>query len=42
MWPRNCSQGLFNFQGILCKKETEETYMLICTNFDSFAITYLI
>ena len=35
-------QGPFNFQGILCKKESEEASGLIWTNFDSFAITYLI
>ena len=34
--------GLFNFQRILCKEESEEVSMLIRTNFDSFAITYLI
>ena len=31
-------QSLFNFQRILCKKESEEVSMLIWTNFDSFAI----
>ena len=34
--------GLFNFHRILCKKESEEASMLIWTNFESFAITYLI
>ena len=28
----------FNFQRTLCKKESEEVYMLIWTNFDSFDI----
>ena len=32
----------FNFQRTLCKKESEEASMLIWTNFDSFAMTYLI
>ena len=32
----------FNFQRILSKKESEEVCMLIWTNFDSFAVTYLI
>ena len=34
--------GLFDFHIILCKKDSEEVSMLIWTNFDSFAITYLI
>ena len=34
--------ALFNFQRIFCKRESEEASMLIRTNFDSFAITYLI
>ena len=34
--------GPFNFQGMLCKKESNEASMLIWTNFDSFAIKYLI
>ena len=42
MWPGNLFQTLFNFQGILCKKESEEVSVLIWTNFDSFANTYLI
>ena len=33
--------GLFNFQGILCKKESEKVSVLIWTNFYSFAYTYL-
>ena len=33
--------GLFNFQIIICKMESEEVYMLIRTNFDSFAIKYI-
>ena len=32
----------FNFQRILCKKESEEVCMLILTNFDSFATPYVI
>ena len=32
----------FNFQRILCKKESEKVCVLIWTNFDSFANTYLI
>ena len=42
MWPRNQFQALFNFQIIICKKESEEVCMLILTNFDSFATAYLI
>ena len=42
MWPGHEFQVLFNFQRILCKKESEEASMLIWTNFDSFAIKYLI
>ena len=42
MSPRNYFQGLFNFQRIICEKESEELYMLVLTNFDSFAITYTI
>ena len=42
MWPAAEFQALFNFQKILFKKESEEASMLIWTNFDSFAITYLI
>ena len=34
--------GAFNFKRILCKKESEETFVLIWSNFDSFAHTYLI
>ena len=34
--------GHFNYQRILCKMESEEVSVLICTNFDSFANTYLI
>ena len=32
----------FNFQRIFCKKESEEVCMLTLTNFDIFAITYVI
>ena len=42
MWPGNYIQVLFNFQRILGKENSEEVSMLIWTNFDSFAITYLI
>ena len=42
MWPRNWFQALFNFQRILCKKESKEVCILIWTDFDSFAITYII
>ena len=41
MWPGHQLQALFNFQRILCKKESEEACKLIWTNFDSFAVTYL-
>ena len=34
-------QTLFNFQRILRKKEYEKVCVLIWTNFDSFANTYL-
>ena len=34
--------AFFNFQRILCKLEPEEVCVLIWTNFDSFANTYLI
>ena len=34
--------GLFNFQWILYKKESDEVSILFWTNFDSFAIKYLI
>ena len=42
MWPGNKFQVLFNFQRILCKKDSVEVSMLIWTNSDSFAMTYLI
>ena len=41
MWPGNWFQALFNFQRILCKKESEEASVLIWKNFDSFANKYL-
>ena len=34
--------GPFIFQRILCKRKSEEVCVLIWTNFDSFANTYLI
>ena len=34
--------GPFYFQQILCKTDSEEVSMLMWTNFDGFAITYLI
>ena len=43
MWPENWFPTFFfNFQGILCKKESEEVKVPTWTNFDSFANTYLI
>ena len=42
MWPGNYCQALFNFQKNFCEKEFDEVNILIWTNFDSFAITYLI
>ena len=41
MWPGNYFQALLNFQGILHKMESEEVYLLIWTNVDSFTNTYL-
>ena len=41
MWPGNYFQTLLNFQRILCKMESEEVYVLVWTNFDNFANTYL-
>ena len=41
MWPGNQFQALFNFQRILCKKDSEVSLMT-WTNFDSFANIYLI
>ena len=35
-------QALFKFQRILYKKRSKEASILTWTNFDSFAITYLI
>ena len=42
MWPGNKCQALFNFQRILCKKESMEVSVLVWTDFDSFANTYQI
>ena len=42
MWPGNQFHALFNFQRNLCKKDSVKVSMLIGTNFDTFAITYLI
>ena len=42
MWPGNYFQALFDFQAILCKKESEEVSVLIWTDFDSFDNMYLI
>ena len=42
IWPRNSFLVFLNFQRIHCKMESEEVYMLIWTNFDSFTNTYLI
>ena len=38
----NYFQALFNFQRILFKKKSEEVYMMILTDFDNFAIAYVI
>ena len=42
MWPKNLFQALFNFQGILSKKKSENVNVQIWTNFDNFTNTYLI
>ena len=42
MWLGNLFQALFKFQRIFCKKESKEASMIIWTNFDSFALIYLI
>ena len=42
MRPGNQVQALCNFQGIFCKKESEEVSVLIWTNFNGFANTYII
>ena len=42
MWPREKFKVFFDFQRMLCKKESEEVCVRIWTNFDSFADTYLI
>ena len=42
MWPENWFQPLFNFQRILCQKESEEVSVLTWTNVDRFANRYLI
>ena len=42
MRPGNYFQALFDFERILCKKDSEKVSMMIWTNFDSFAIIYLI
>ena len=39
MWPRKEFQALSDFQGILCKMESEVGNVIIWTNFDSFANT---
>ena len=36
------SRPFFNFQGIFCKKESEEVSVMIWAKFDGFANTYLI
>ena len=41
MWPGNYFQPLLNFKRILCKIESEEVYVLVWTNFDSFTNTVL-
>ena len=40
--PGKKLQALFNFQRILYEKDSVEASMLIWTNFDRLAITYLI
>ena len=42
MSPGNYFQALFNFQRILCNKDPEELSLVIWTNYNSFAVTYLI
>ena len=42
MLPGNYFQTHFNFQRILFQKDSVEVSMLIWTNFDSFATTYVI
>ena len=42
MLPGHYFQALFNLQGMVCKKESDEASMLIWTNFDSFANKYVI
>ena len=34
-------QALFNFQRTLCKKVSEDACIPICSNLDSFSITYI-
>ena len=38
MWPGYWFHALFNFQRILCKKESKEARVQIWTNFDSLAL----
>ena len=42
MWPGHYLQALFNFQGIVSKKESQEACVQIRRNFDSFPNVYLI
>ena len=42
MWPGSKFQALFNFQRIICKIDSEKVCKLMWTNFDNFAIKYLI
>ena len=39
---KNIAQAIINFLRTFCKKDSEQISMLIRTNFDSFAITYVI
>ena len=42
IWSGNYFLVLLNFQRIFCQMESEEFYMVIWANFDSFTNTYLI
>ena len=39
---KNYSQAVFNFQRVLCEKESEEVWMPDWTNVNNFVITYLL
>ena len=42
IWPGNCFLVLRNFQRIFFKMESEEVYVVIWKNVDSFTNAYLI